>query len=417
MMNYDQISSPQINLEYTMKATQLLHKNLLSACPDMHAVRLKALMAGVNSALTEHQVTVTGLGRNLRDFSKTKTKHDIKRMDRLIGNKNLHDERKDIYKYLTLELIGSQKHPILIADWSPIPGNEIFQLLRISIPMGGRSLTIYEECFKEEKLNNTEVHDTFLDELDVLLPEGCQPIILSDAIFKTPWFETIESKGWYWVGRVRGNVQISIDGKMFEGCTKVMKRATRKATALGKIFYSKSTAFPCQGVLYHGTEKGKHKKKKRGGISQDTKSLYYSKKAKQPWLLVAHLPEEFNKPKKIVKLYQFRMQIEEGFRDTKNQQYGIGLAQAKSKSAKRYNNLLLIAALTQFLLWCTGQVAVDKKYHYHLQANTIRHRTVLSNIYIAIQIIQDKRYKIKKKEIKMIIKNISGFAQKAVDIC
>ncbi|MCU7833390.1 MAG: hypothetical protein KZQ56_12575 [gamma proteobacterium symbiont of Lucinoma myriamae] len=41
-----------------------------------------------------------------------------------------------------------------------------------------------------------------------------------------------------------------------------------------------------------------------------------------------------------------------GFRDTKNQQYGIGLAQAKSKSAKRYNNLLLIAALTLFLLWC-----------------------------------------------------------------
>jgi hypothetical protein len=101
MANYDQISSPQSNLENAMKATQLLHKKLLSACPDMHKIRLKALIAGVNSALSEHQVTVTGLGRNFRDHSKTKTKHDIKRMDRLIGNKHLHNERKDLYQYLT----------------------------------------------------------------------------------------------------------------------------------------------------------------------------------------------------------------------------------------------------------------------------------------------------------------------------
>jgi len=78
MTNYDQISSPQSNLENAMKATQLLHKKLLSACPDIHKIRLKTLIAGVNSAISEHQVTVTGLGRNLRAHSKTKTKHDIK---------------------------------------------------------------------------------------------------------------------------------------------------------------------------------------------------------------------------------------------------------------------------------------------------------------------------------------------------
>ncbi len=44
MANYDQISSPQSNLENAMKATQLLHKKLLSACPDMHKIRLKALI-------------------------------------------------------------------------------------------------------------------------------------------------------------------------------------------------------------------------------------------------------------------------------------------------------------------------------------------------------------------------------------
>ena len=399
-----------------MKASKLLHKKLSTACPDMHDMRLNALMAGVTSSLTEHQLTVTGLGRNLKSYSKTHTKHDIKRMDRLIGNSHLHVERKEIYQYLSTQLIGTQQHPVLIADWSPIPGNEIFQLLRISIPMGGRSLTIYEECFEEKKLNNTQVHNTFLDELEDILPEGSQPIILSDAIFKTPWFKAIEAKGWYWVGRVRGNVQLSLDGTIFKGCTSIMKMATTKPKELGTVLYSKSTRFPCQGVLYHGTTAGKHKKKKRGGISQDTVSLYYSKKAKQPWLLVSHLPEAFNTAKKIVKLYRYRMQIEEGFRDTKNPQYGIGLAQAKSRSAKRYNNLLLIAALTLFLLWCIGKIAVDKKYHHRLQANTTRHKTVLSNIYIAIQIVKDDRYPIENKELRMIFEQISEFTKKINDV-
>lgn len=399
-----------------MKAIKLLHKNLSTACPDIHKVRLKALMAGVTSALTKHQVTVTGLGRNLKSHSKTMTKHDIKRMDRIVSNKHLLTERQDIYKYTASQLIGQQKHPILIADWSPIPGNEIFQLLRISIPMGGRSLTIYEECFEERKLNNTKVHNVFLDELENILPEECQPVILSDAIYKTPWFKAIETKGWYWVGRVRGNVQLSLDGETFLGCTAIMKKASNKLMALGTVLYSKTVRFPCMGVMFHGTEKGKHKKKKRGGISQDSKSLYYSKKAKQSWLLVSHLPEHLSAPKKVIQLYRYRMQIEEGFRDTKNQQYGIGLAQAKSKSAKRYNNLLLIAALTLFLLWCIGQAAINNKYHYRLQANTTRHKAVLSCIYIAIQIVNDKRYKIKKKELQNIFNNISEFTKKVNDV-
>lgn len=401
-----------------MKAVKLLHKSMRNACPDIHKIRLQALMAGVNSAITEQQVTVTGLGRNLKSHSKTTTKHDIKRMDRLIGNKHLQKERHSIYHYLLMQLIGNQKHPILIADWSPIPGSQIFQLLRLSIPMGGLSLTIYEQCYEESQLNKTEVHDEFLDQLGELLPSGCQPIILSDAIFKTPWFKKIESKGWFWVGRVRGNVQLSLDnGLSYIGCTQVMKKAKREASQLGTIHYSKVNQFPCDAVLYHGTLKGKHLKKKRGGKSNDGKSIYYSKKAKQPWLLISHLPEKMNVAKKVVKLYRYRMQIEEGFRDTKNQQYGLGLAQAKSTSPERYNNLLLIATLTLFLLWCIGKVAENKEYHHKLQANTIRNFTVLSYIYLAMQVINDKRYKIKKKEVKMVLNEISLHTKKFNEIC
>jgi len=218
-----------------MKATKLLHKNLSRACPEIHNIRLAALMAAVTSTIKGQQLTATGLGRNLKSYSNTDTKHDIKPMDRIIGNPHLHAERKDIYRYLLKSLIGQQKHPILIADWSPIPGQRIFQLHRISIPMGGRTLMVYEECFEEKKLNNIQVHNVFLDELEALLPEGCQPIILSDTIYKTQWFEKIGSKNWYWVGRVRGNVQLSQDLEPFKSCTEIMKQATSKPKSLGTL--------------------------------------------------------------------------------------------------------------------------------------------------------------------------------------
>ena len=195
-----------------------------------------------------------------------------------------------------------------------------------------------------------------------------------------------------------------------------MKQAKRQPSSIGEVLYSKVNRFECDGVLYHGTLKGKHQKKKRGGKSRDGSSLYYAKKAKQPWFLISSLPKGMNAPKKVVKLYRYRMQIEEGFRDTKNQQYGLGLGQAKSTTTERYNNLLLVAALALFLLWCMGKVAVDRKYHHQLQANTVRNYTVLSLIYLAMQIINDKRYKIKKKELKMVINNISSYTKNINEI-
>jgi len=68
------------------------------------------------------------------------------------------------------------------------------------------------------------------------------------------------------------------------------------------------------------------------------------------------------------------------------------------------------------LLWCIGKVAVDKKYHYHLQANTTRHKTVLSNIYIAMQIVNDQRYKIENQVLRIILDQVSLFTNRINDV-
>jgi hypothetical protein len=56
-------------------------------------------MSALTSTINGQQLSVTGLGWNLKSYSNTDTKHNIKRMDLIIGNPHLHAERKDIDRY------------------------------------------------------------------------------------------------------------------------------------------------------------------------------------------------------------------------------------------------------------------------------------------------------------------------------
>lgn len=376
-----------------MKVIEIIQNEIALAHPEIHKTRLNTLFTFVHSGLKDQRLTVTYLGRGLKELSKTDKKHDIKRADRLCGNTYLHSERIDFYKYMTESLIANERHPLLIVDWSPINGSEIFQLLRVSIPMGGRALTIYEKTYEESDLNTRAAHQELLDAIKYCLPEGCRPIILADAIFKTPWFKAIENMGWYWVCRVRGNVQLSIDGENWQRSSEWFASANSKAASLGEIYFSKTTKHPCIATLYKGINKGRIKKKLRGGKSQCSTDKYQEKKAKEPWLLISCLPQKWDiNPNKVMKLYATRMQIEEAFRDTKNAKLGISLEFANSRTPERFDILLLIGALILYILWCIGFVAEQLNFHHSLQANTVKNRRVLSHIYLGREIIDDERY-------------------------
>lgn len=376
-----------------MKATEILQKDIAFAYPEIHSSRLNAFFTFVKSGARDQRVSVTYLGRGLKNDSFTEKKHDIKRADRLIGNKHLHSERLCFYEFMTEALVGHKRHPFIIVDWSPINGNEIFQVLRASIPMGGRALTLYEKVYPESELNAEYAHQDLLNNLEQCLPADCQPIILSDAIFKTPWFKAVEEKDWYWVGRVRGNIHLSADKETWQSCKNWFKQATSRAKKLGDIFYSKATQLPCEAVLYQGATKGRIKKKKRGGKSQCTTNKYQQQKAKEPWFLIFNLPESVKATaKKVVKIYRQRMQIEESFRDTKNSKLGISLEYANSRSAQRFDNLLLVAAMILFVLWSLGFASDKLNQQRLLQANTEKKRRVLSYIYLGREVIDDYRY-------------------------
>ncbi|HEY0971795.1 MAG TPA: hypothetical protein VGE02_12575 [Gemmatimonadales bacterium] len=69
----------------------LLHRWLRRACPAVHATRATAVVTVVEALVLGAKLALTHLGRNLR--SAAFAKHNITRVDRLLGNPHLRAEQ------------------------------------------------------------------------------------------------------------------------------------------------------------------------------------------------------------------------------------------------------------------------------------------------------------------------------------
>ena len=137
--------------ENTMHALKLLHKMLENTDSAIHQKRRMALLAGVGSLLSGAFLTVTALGRNVN--SPARTKHNIKRMDRLLSNPHLQYERSTIYRALCHHLCRGNPRPIILVDWSDIIERDRLMLIRAALAVEGRSIPIYEAIYPLKKYN------------------------------------------------------------------------------------------------------------------------------------------------------------------------------------------------------------------------------------------------------------------------
>lgn len=95
------------------------------------------------------------------------------------------------------------------------------------------------------------------------------------------------------------------------------------------------------------------------------------------------------------------MQVEETFRDLKSPQYGMGLRQSRSRCPRRYDVLLLIAMLAEILQWYIGIIARRLGWQRQFQANTIRHRNVLSVVRLGKEVRRRQKYQLKESLIRL----------------
>ncbi|NIW00058.1 IS4 family transposase [Candidatus Saccharibacteria bacterium] len=380
-----------------MRAIKLLHKILLNSAPNIHRVRLAALMAGVESLLSGSFLTVTALGRRLN--SQALTKHNIKRMDRLLSNPHLYNERADLYRALCHHLIGNQSQPVVLVDWTDIVERERLMLIRAALAVDGRAIPIYEGVYPLKQYNAPRTHRKFLTELKALLPPDCRPVIVTDAGFRGPWFKAVEQLGWHWIGRIRNCVNYRLHSRyQWRRTEDLYYRANRKIRYLGPAELSSRHPYDCYLYLYKKPRQGRKANRSVVHSVRHSNCCYFRKQQKDPWLIATNLsPEDFS-PKRIIHLYGKRMQIEECFRDLKSDRFGFGFTLTRSKNTSRLNILLLIAALATLCLWWVGIYAKQQNWQRHFQANSIKNKNVLSIPFLAMAILSRNDYVITMTE-------------------
>jgi Transposase DDE domain len=380
-----------------MHVVILLHNLVKKSCVGIHSKRLGALFVLVMGLTLGGKLSVAGIGRSLKGEAKTKNK--IKQVDRLVGNVKLHAERGKFYVLAGKMVISNSKKPPIIVDWSCLP-NPNYYMLRAAIPTQGRSLTIYEEVHPKKKQNNHKVHKEFLKKLSEMIPQGCKPIIITDAGFHSPFFGEVEKLGWDFVGRIRNLTKYRLlSSKEWLPCKELYKKASKIPQFIGEVILSKSTPIKCYLFLFKGKKKGRIAKNKHGKRRQNKTSKVCAKANREPWLLATSLNSRKKIAKKVTQLYKKRFQIEEGFRDIKNSRLGFSFEESLTYKPERFEILLLIAMLAILAVTILGKAGELRQLQYAFQANTIRTRTVLSLFFLGCQIIRDENIKFSEEEL------------------
>lgn len=367
-----------------MPQQKLSHKLFRESLANFNQARVKALFDGVHGLIRGNELSLTSIGRHLP--GKAKTKHKIKRVDRLLGNSLLHEELCAIYKTISRRLIKAIPHYIIAVDWSGCCRDD-YQLLRASLLYDGRSLPILNMVVNKACYNNNEIHRQFLSQLADIVGNNKPTHILTDGGFKTPWFQLVKGFGWEFIGRVRGRVYGRLEGEDWRSVQSLYEGATSKPSRLGSGILSKTQTSQCKAHfhLFKGAPKGRHK------IRGHLLPLYASTEkrckslANEPWLLVTS--DATLSSKKAVQLYAKRMQIEQNFRDDKSQRYGFSWRNSFTADVHRIGVLCLLAFIATAILWLIGIEAEKRRLHLSYQANSIKHRRVLSYLSLARSIL------------------------------
>ena len=390
----------------TMQGKRLLHKFIKESSNELlHKKTSDSLVIVCEGLLKSRKLSVTAIGRSIE--SKTTDKYSIKRVDRLVSNTLLEENREIFYKALAKRMVPSTGWCPILVDTSCLTADSKFQMIRASLALDGRAFTLFEMSYENGTLKN--IWEIFLKKLNKILPEEKGRVILiTDAGFHNKWFHLVRKQKWDFIGRIRQGKNYTTDNGKTYPCKALHKAATFKPTYHGTIFLSKGShnkAIICDLYSVKKKYKGRKMKTKFGKVKQGSYSKIIAKGQREPWILASSLPKNIFNADQIARLYSVRMQIEQSFRDMKNNKYGFSFKNTLTRSIDRLNILLLIAAIVNFIVWSVGVLAEQKSWHFKCQSNTSKKRT-LSLFYLGIIILQSKYFTVTISEINSALQNI-----------
>lgn len=352
-----------------MRAIHIIQRQFRPDLQGVHLARFRLVFAAVFTALRCGRLSLTALGRAIADT--TSHKHGIKRIDRLLGNVRLYEERIAFYQAISRRVVGASSRPLVIIDWTAVTPK--LWALVAAVSFQGRSVTIYAESHPIARYLKPWVNAAFLKRVKAVLPRDCRPIILADAGFRSPFMKLVEEMGWDYVIRLRGPAKLRHKyGRGWTELFELFDRASTRPKDFGYVEIGERVRYRTRlvGVRRPIRHRKYHSRQRHSTVVRRERA-----QAQEPWVLATSLPVE---SARVVALYARRMQIEEMFRDTKDPRFGMCLGHARPRLEHRADVLLLLASLAHLLALLLGIGAEAARLARGFQANTIVKRRVLS---------------------------------------
>ena len=387
-----------------MQGKKLLHK-FFNESAFLHKKAMESLTLACEGLLSAKKLSVAAIGRAIT--GKTSDRHCIKRIDRLVSNPALENNKDAFYKALAKKIVPETGWCTILVDTSCLTADTKFQVIRAALALDGRAVTLFEIVYENGTLSET--WEIFLERFDKILPKKRgRIIIITDAGFHNKWFHLIRKKKWDFIGRIRQDKNYTASNGNTFSCKSLHKIATLKPMHHGTVFLSKQSHHKemiCDLYSVKKKPKGRKSKNKNGKTKQGSYSKAFAKGQTEPWILASSLPKCHFNPEEIVRLYSYRMQIEESFRDIKNSKYRFSFKNTLTRNVKRLNALVLIGAIVNFIMWSVGVMAEQKKWHLKCQSNTSKKRC-LSLPYLGAIVINSKYFRFKLSEVELALRNL-----------
>lgn len=374
--------------EQIMTIDKFLRAHLRKECESIYATRLDAIMDVAMALQKSHDLCLTRMGRKLS--GETSLKHKIKKVDRLEGNKYVHNELHTIYEGLSsyvMSLVSQVKSVPIVVDLCFVKDDGALQMLSAEIATKGRTVPLYREVFEAGSLKGRA--ESFLKNLSQCIPVGREVVVIMDAGFFEDWFKEIELLKWHWIGRVRQGRSLKFVEKTQWITVKELISEVGTATKNYKeVLLTKTHQHACRIITTNKKAINK-KRKETAGLKKNRKvgSEMYLKAAKEPWILATNLPDSY-KAAMVINFYKKRMQIEESFRDMKSHQYGLCGRYIRTRNVDRWGVKMLLAAIVQIIYWVIGIIGHQQGMQKYFQANTMKDKKVFSNFTLGQLIIE-----------------------------
>ena len=364
---------------------------ILNPClQGLHAKRIESLRRAVEALMLGGVLSLSALALSLN--SPARYKHRLKSMDRLIGSQALHAKRADLYAELAKRWLTGINQVLVVVDWSDLTTDQRWHLLRASVVVEGRSLTLYEEVHPQRRYGHPTVHRLFLCRLARILPSGCRPIVMTDGGFHASWFKLVAKRGWAFVGRLRGRDLVRKGEGEWNSIKSLHGLAQPVSRDLGCYQYVRSNPIVVRLVLSQRPARGRHNLNLYGRPRSGRSSAKSARAAKEPWLLAASPKLNHLVADSIVRLYAQRMRIEQSFRDTKSLRVGQGLECARSRSRERWEMLRLIAHLGAFVQRLIGEAAKASQLELNFMATRRRAHAEISVLTLGRRILNSQAH-------------------------